>query len=139
MSPLKKWYRFNFVLLCKTSIVFTSVDETTVSLLDFLNLKHDSEFGKPQYFFFRLLKVFWAVLLPSNACYFMRSDLEVCYPDGRNRIWNCAVVANISNPLAIGSEGGKSEDQSCFSYEVCWGQPRLTILCTKSTNALKKN
>lgn len=68
----------------------------------------------------------------------MRSDLKVCYPDGRNRIWNCAVVANICNPLAIGSEGGKSEDQSCFSYEVCWGQPRLTILCTKSTNALKK-
>lgn len=51
MSPLKKWYRFDFVLLYKTSIVFTSVDETTVSLLDFLSLKHDSEFGKPQYFF----------------------------------------------------------------------------------------
>lgn len=50
MSPLKKWYRFDFVLLDKTSIVFTSVDETTVSLLDFLNPKHDSEFGKPQYF-----------------------------------------------------------------------------------------
>lgn len=56
MSPLKKWYRFDFVLLYKTSIVFTSVDETTVSLLNFLNLKHDSEFGKPQYFFFSVIK-----------------------------------------------------------------------------------